>query len=208
LRHRVGGVVRRAVRSNKAPDLSARAFSADNGRNGDGRMTNPQITETPYEVEGHEARLFQLGSGDSFQIELYDGYYSAAWSSSSPVHALLARLEPLLPEPVGTAVLISSADELVERPIADALDAMLNDSEDLDFFRLDYPDRTFTWQAGDGADQSPQFGFVGDMFDPQYATALLAATGTTAIAEASSHVLLVKVGPLLEPFHARIPLRG
>lgn len=188
-------------------DLSAPAPRADNRRNGSGLMTDIQITEKPYDVAGHDARLFLLNGKDSFQVEVYEGYYSAAWSSTELLSALLTGLAPLLPRPAGTAMLIGPSGELDEHSMAQALEVLHADPEGFDFVRFDYPDRTFTWQAAERTGQSAQFGFIGAAFDPEYGAALLHATGTEAVV-ATADTLLAKVAALLEPFHARIPLRG
>lgn len=167
---------------------------------------------THYDAAGHEGRLFELGAGEYFQLEIYDAHYSAAWSSGPSLATLLERVAALLPPVAGTAVLLTtSAEGHTEYPMDEALAILRTDPETIRFARLDYPDRTFTWHEGSAVEASAepgQFGFIGELFEPPYGAELMRATGSAEVVAATDS-LVDEVSPLLLPqFGIPVPARG
>lgn len=139
-----------------------------------------------YPVEGHEALQFDVGDDERLYVEPYGGHFSLAWTTALSSPALLRRLEELLPaNQDGTwTVTTGNSDETLTGPVQEILDRLASNDEPLEFWRLDLPDRAFTWErrevladvVGHGL-----MGFIGVDFSEGDLSRLIEATATPAV---------------------------
>jgi hypothetical protein len=154
--------------------------SAPSARDGEG----PPMTE--YAIEGRPAYAFTLSDGSSFQVELHADFYSLMWSTSVSTANLLDCLTGLLPAENPDVVLWDDAiAELEHTDLAHARDRITNPSTKLEFLRLEYSDRTVTWEHSAVDEEMTRIGFLTETWDPDYVAELIDATATEPVKENS-----------------------
>ena len=162
------------------------------------------LRDIDYDVAGRPSRRVNVGGQEFFQVELYDGYFSMAWSTDLPVVAALARLPLPPPDPEDSAIVFDPrSQEHVERPARKLLEALIAGHESYPFVRIELPHITVTWEehasasgptsrlpsARDSDARKGRAGIIADVFDPKYCVKLLEATGTPSVATSSEELI-------------------
>lgn len=158
-----------------------RLFSCDRG----GAMR--AIPYVPYEVEGREARRYQLEDGGFLVVELYDGAFSLTWSTELPIASILRRVGGMLP-PTRSETMAVVYDPGAHRQIELHAEPLLRDLRCIDrgypFVSVEFVGLTVAWRCPEypkhiDHDVVPgEIGIVSRSFDEGYFVELVRATAT------------------------------
>lgn len=146
-----------------------------------------RMSRVDYEVAGREAHRFEFGDDEFFRVELYDGYFSLAWSTSLPIDTVLRRVAPILQSAEGEAFVFDARRHAHTKLGADeAIDRLRIGDGDLSFARLELPEATLVWEqpaAHEGeAPALNELAVLARVFDEAACVRMLRVTGTSHIA--------------------------
>ncbi len=152
------------------------------------------MTQVDYEVRGLEAHRFDLGDGEFLRVELYDGYFSIAWSTPLPIGAILRQVRLLLRDAHGDAVLYDAASQAYEDlPADEAITRALAHDASLLLLRLELSDVTLVWKhAAESAPRESGFGqlaLLAGRFDEDLCVRVVRQTATPAVAQHSAELI-------------------
>ena len=145
------------------------------------------MSQVDYEVAGREAHRYAFGN-EFLRVELYDGYFSIAWSTMLPIADVVVRVGPLLQSIAGNAVVFDARTRAHERIGAEgAVDRLLMDEGNLSFARVELPGITLVWeQSGlqdrDRQDEPGELALLAAVFDEEALVRIIHATATGHVA--------------------------
>jgi hypothetical protein len=145
------------------------------------------MSQVDYEVAGREAHLYELGD-EFLRVELYDGYFSAAWTTPLQIAAVLESLESVLPDLAGEAVLFDVHKREHERLVAtEAVERLLANDADVSFARFELSGVTVVWErpadtVADISRRPAELALIARVFDEDTFLRMLRATGSEHVA--------------------------
>ncbi len=155
------------------------------------------MSRVDYDVEGNPGRLYSMSAGEYAQVELYDAYFSVAWSTSFPVDKSLAELADLLPEAsneVGSGRLVvenSSGSDPISA--AAALRNIVEEPTVVRAMRLEYTHFALTWRVAHettaGRKSPAQIGLISDAYDPEHIVEMIHRTATAGVAYSADSII-------------------
>jgi hypothetical protein len=148
-----------------------------------------------YPVEDHTALQFDVGHDERLNIEPYEDHFSLAWTTALSIGPLVGRLQEFLPGAAHVTCIVSSSDDedsSFSGSREEVVSRLSAQTKSLEFWRLDFSDRAYTWErdhtSGDLVDRG-LMGFIGVVFSMPELSRLISATATPAIGACVSQLL-------------------
>jgi hypothetical protein len=144
-----------------------------------------EMRTLPYEINGLEARRYEIDEGDYLDVELYDGFFTLTWSTDLGFRDVLQQIGALLPKKARTALVFDpDRGKHVEVPPSRVLNGSSKRTPRYPFVRCEFDGFTLVWQQPAypkhvDEDTTPgQLGIISESFDSSYYTELVRRTAT------------------------------
>jgi elongation factor Tu len=105
------------------------------------------VATREYEASGGISRVYELRDGQLLVVEPHRDSFTFLWSTGLSVEAWLKSIAPLLPAAAGSALVLDPSRSQPSRYALADLTHQLEHPMHVDFVRLEYPGRVFTWEA-------------------------------------------------------------
>jgi hypothetical protein len=143
------------------------------------------MSQLDYEIAGREAHCYGFEGEEFLRVELYDGYFLIHWTTALSLAAVLKRVEPLLQNISGDAVVFDERTCAHETlGVGEAWDRMVANDATLSFARLELPAATFVWEQAlsDGSTTQGELALMARVFDEGACIRVLRETATNRVA--------------------------
>jgi hypothetical protein len=150
----------------------------------------------PYEVDGREARRYEIGHGEYLDAEVYDGFFTLTWSTDLRFRDVMEQLKPELPTASGHALVFDTTrQEHREVDASELLDDVSRRKVAYPFIRCEFDGLTLVWQQPlypkhVDEDVTPgKLGIISESFDADYYADFVRRTATRRLGKQAAALL-------------------
>jgi ribosomal protein L30/L7E len=160
------------------------------------REPEVRMRTLPYEIDGREARRYEVDQNSYLDVQLFEGFFSLTWSTALAFRDVWRELRSLLPEPAGCALVYDPQKEgHWELKLPTVIRRLSSGDAAYPFVRAEFAGVTLVWQRPlyprhVDEDLDPgKLGIISESFDSEYYGEMVRRTATRSLGRIAAELL-------------------